>query len=61
MIFHSKAQIIAENNLPKELKRNKYSFKQWQMQARIKALTVIVKFLVIIVLCLGSFCLGRYF
>lgn len=61
MIFHSKVQIMAENNLPKEIQRKKYTFKQWQIESRIKALIAIIKFLIIVLLCLGSFCLGRYF
>lgn len=45
------------SSMPEELKRpqDRYTFKQWQTEARIKALTAIVKFLLVILLALISF------
>lgn len=39
--------------------QDRYTFKQWQTEARIKALTAIVKFLLVILFALISFNIGR--
>lgn len=49
------------SSIPEEIKRpqDKYTFKQWQIEARIRALTAICKLLVVILIAVISFYLGR--
>lgn len=47
------------NDLPEDIRPKQSDFKKWQTEARIRALTAICKLLVVILIAVISFYLGR--